>query len=68
LPSIVPFAILCGMSASQERVQLHLVHPYNIELCHHHTIKSYLDRGYRILQLQRVTDREILVTVTNEPS
>lgn len=55
------------MSASYDRIQLHLELPYNIELRRHHQVKNYLDRGYRIVQLQRVSDREVLVTVTNEP-
>ncbi len=46
-----------------ERIQLHLVLPHNHEACDHPRIKAHLDEGYRIVQLQRVTDREVLVTL-----
>jgi hypothetical protein len=45
------------------RVQLHLVLPYKADPIEHHRIKAYLDRGYRIEQLQRLTDREAIVTL-----
>jgi predicted GNAT superfamily acetyltransferase len=34
----------------------------------HHEIKSYLDRGYRIEDLQRITDREAVVTLRLDPA
>ena len=46
-----------------DKLQLHLVLPYNIEVGTDPTVRRYLDSGYRILQLQRVTDREVLVTL-----
>ncbi len=51
-------------SQSPERIQLHLVLPYKHEAATHPRIKAPLARGYRIEQLQRVTDREVLVTLT----
>ena len=45
------------------RVQLHLVLPYKADPAAHNQIKAYLDRGYRIEQLQRITDREAIVTL-----
>ena len=45
-------------------VQLHLVLPYRHQPREDPRIKAYLDRGYRIVQLQRVTDREVIVTLT----
>jgi hypothetical protein len=46
-----------------ERIQLHLVLPYKHEVRDHPRIRSRLEDGYRIVQLQRVTDREVLVTL-----
>ncbi len=51
-------------SESPCRIQLHLVLPYKDEAATHPRIKAHLERGYRIEQLQRVTDREVLVTLT----
>jgi len=48
--------------------QIHLTHPYNVEIGKNTTVRGYLDRGYRITQLQRVSDREVLVTLTDEPA
>jgi len=45
------------------RLQLHLVLPYKIEPREHREIKRYLDRGWRIEDLQRLSDREALVTL-----
>ena len=44
------------------RLQLHLVLPYKHEARSHHKVREFLDRGYRIQDLQRVTDREVVVT------
>ena len=52
------------ISHSPDRIQLHLVLPYKDEAATHPRIKAHLERGYRIEQLQRVTDREVLVTLT----
>ena len=51
-------------SQSPYRIQLHLVLPYKDEAATHPRIKAHLERGYHIEQLQRVTDREVLVTLT----
>ena len=56
------------MSESNERVQLHLTLPHKIEARDHHKVRAYLDRGFRIVQFQRVTDREVIVTLTNAPT
>lgn len=45
------------------RIQLHLVLPYKFEPRENHTVRDYLARGYRIEQLQRLSDREALVTL-----
>jgi hypothetical protein len=50
-------------AAGHERVQLHLVLPYKFEPRAHRTVRRYLERGYRVVQLQRVSDREALVTL-----
>ncbi len=54
-------------SPSPTRIQLHLVLPYKDEPATHPRIKEHLDRSYRIEQLQRVTDREVLVTLVAQP-
>lgn len=46
-----------------KRIQLHVVLPFKHEAHEHPQIKGYLDGGWRIVQLQRVTDREALVTL-----
>ena len=50
---------------SQENgpVQLHLVLPYKFQPAEHPRIRGYLDRGWQIAELQRLTDREVLVTL-----
>jgi hypothetical protein len=52
----------------QHRLQLHLVLPYKLEAREHPRVRAHLERGYRIVDLQRVTDREVLVTLTDEPA
>ncbi len=47
-------------------VQLHLVLPYKLEVRQDRRVQGYLDRGYRIVELQRVSDREVVVTLTDE--
>ena len=42
---------------------MHLVLPYKADPAAHNQIKAYLYRGYRIEQLQRITDREAIVTL-----
>jgi len=49
---------------NRPRVQLHLVLPYKANPVEHNHVRSYLDRGYRIEQFQRITDREALVTLS----
>ena len=48
---------------NRPRVQLHVVLPYKADPVEHNHVRSYLDRGYRIEQFQRITDREALVTL-----
>jgi hypothetical protein len=51
-------------SAGADPIQLHLVLPYKFEPREDHRVRAYLERGYRIEQLQRLSDREALVTLT----
>ena len=44
-------------------IQLHLELPYKIEPRQHREIARYLDAGWRIQNLQRISDREALVTM-----
>ena len=48
---------------TRSRVQLHLVLPYKADPAQHNQIRAYLERGYLIEQLQRITDREAIVTL-----
>ena len=50
-------------SGNRSRVQLHLVLPYKADPAQHNQIRAYLDRGYLIEQLQRISDREAVVTL-----
>ncbi len=53
--------------AAHQTVQLHLSQSYKLEVRTHPEVRRYLDRGFRITQLQRVTDKEVLVTLTDAP-
>ena len=53
-------------STQPARVQLHLVLPYKFQPTDEPRVKDLLDNGYRIEQFQRVTDREVLVTLTKQ--
>jgi len=44
-------------------VQLFLVLPYQFQPRDDGRVRRYLDQGYRIAQLQRVSDREVIVTL-----
>ena len=46
-----------------ERVQLHLTLSFKKEPREHPRIIALLDRGYRIAEFQRVTDKEAVVTL-----
>jgi hypothetical protein len=50
-----------------ERIQLHLVLPFKFEPRENRRVRRYLEQGYRIEQFQRITDREAVVTLTNQP-
>ena len=53
-----------------DRVQLHLVLAYKFEPRQHHRVRAYLEQGYVVEQMQRISDREAIVTlaVPGEPS
>jgi hypothetical protein len=51
-----------------ERVQLHLALSFKKEPRDHPRIAALLEEGYRIDQLQRVTDKEAVVTLVRRPS
>jgi hypothetical protein len=46
-----------------KRIQLHLALPFKLEPGKHPRIARLLAEGYRILQLQRLTDRDAIVTL-----
>ncbi len=47
------------------RFQLHLVLPYKFQPREHRQVAAWLDKGYRIEQLQRISDREVVVTLAS---
>lgn len=49
------------------RLQLHLTLPYKFEAREDPRVQRYLAEGYRIAQLQRLTDREALITLERPP-
>jgi hypothetical protein len=50
-----------------ERIQLQVTLPYKKQPAEHPRIRAYLERGYRVVHLQRVTDQESLVTLAPPP-
>jgi len=51
------------VSTTTEPIQLHVSLAFKHEPEDHPRIRALLDRGYRISQLQRLTDQEVLVTL-----
>jgi hypothetical protein len=49
-----------------KRVQIQLPLPYGKQLRDDEGIRKHLDRGFRIAELQRLTDQEVLVTLEPE--
>ncbi len=49
---------------SGDLIQIQLEHPYSVEIRDNARVKRYLEAGRRIANLQRVSDREVLVTLT----
>ena len=47
---------------TSRRVQIQVPLPYGREPLQDERIKKHLDAGWRISQLQRLTDQEVLVT------
>jgi hypothetical protein len=47
----------------ERRVQLQIPIPYNREPRQVESVRSYLDRGYRIVHYQRLSDSEVVVTL-----
>jgi hypothetical protein len=51
-----------------KKLQLHVVLPYKFEPGEHPRIRRYLDLGWRIQALQRLTDRDAIVTLVQAPA
>ncbi len=51
-----------------ERLQLHRVLSYKFEPREDPFLRRYLERGYRIEQLQRISDREAVITLRRDPA
>ena len=49
--------------ASEQRIQLQLQLPYKREVRDDDRVRPYLDRGYRVLAFQRLSDQEAVVTL-----
>lgn len=47
----------------EERVQIQLGMTFKQQPADHARVKAYLERGYRVVHVQRVTDHEALVTL-----
>jgi hypothetical protein len=50
--------------SAPKRVQLHIPLPYKKEPVHDPRVAKYLASGWRVADLQRLTDRDALVTLT----
>jgi hypothetical protein len=50
--------------AATKRLQLQLPLPSGRELRDDERVRRHLSRGWRIVQLQRLSDQEVLVTLT----
>jgi len=50
-------------STGPRRLELHVILPYKAQPSEHPGIRRYLDQGYRIEVLQRLTDREAIVVL-----
>lgn len=50
------------------RVQLQLRLPYKFPPTHSAEVRSYLERGYRLEDLQRLSDQEALITLVRVDS
>lgn len=53
--------MLRGMDS--RRIQLQLPIPYRREPREDERVRGYLERGFRIVQYQRLTDQEVVVTL-----
>jgi len=49
-------------------VQLHLKLPFKKQPGEHPRVRDLLQKGYRIVQLQRITDQEVVITLTLGPA
>jgi hypothetical protein len=54
--------------AATKRLQLQLPLPSGRELKDDERVRRQLSRGWRIVQLQRLSDQEVLVTFSAPPS
>ena len=68
---MVPFAILFARKEKPmdppDRIQLHLELPYHQQPRDHPRIGALLDKGFVIADYQRVTDKEVSVTLVRAP-
>ena len=53
---------------SRSRIQLHLALPYKFEPWQHPRVARLLQQGYKVAQLQRLTDRDAIVTLERMPA
>ncbi len=52
--------------AEPRRVQLHVPLAFKHEPAHDPRVRAFLDRGYRLEELQRLSDRDALVTLAKD--
>jgi hypothetical protein len=48
---------------AENRVQIHLGLPYKAQPADDPRVQAYLERGFRVVHVQRVNDREALITL-----
>jgi len=56
-----PRAVPYPPRVPSDRIQLQLPVPYHLEPRDDARVRSYLERGYTIVQYQRLTDQEVVV-------
>jgi len=53
--------------AASERIQIQLALSYKQQPAEHPRIRTMLERGYRVVSVDRLNDREALITLEPSP-
>lgn len=54
--------------AASERIQIQLALPYKQQPAEHPRVRAFLDQGYRVVSVDRLNDREALITFEPAPA